>query len=161
MVIQEQTISEMCHWPWDSFSSYLLNKSLTLSCWSKKGRRAAGIHQASAILFCIRLWWRCTKGNFLSVWLSLKRGNYLPLPSVKRGLTVGTQKKTSCDEWKTVALLSVYSGRKCSVVPALAHAHECCSHTHFIIMSIISIFKSSCVIETSDTHKRKPHEKRV
>lgn len=34
------------------------------------------------------------------------------------------------------------------------------AHTHFIIiMSIISIFKSSCVIETSDTHKRKPHEK--
>lgn len=45
--------------------------------------------------------------------------------------------------------------RTCLRVP-LTH-----THTHFITMSIISIFKSSCVIETSDMHKRKPHEKRV
>lgn len=52
---------------------------------------------------------------------------------------------------------------KCSVVPAIAHAHECRSHTHTLHHHEhhISIFKSSCVIETSDMHKRKPHEKRV
>lgn len=118
MVIREQPISEMCHWPWDSFSSYLLNKSLTLCCWCEKKKEEEEEeeelpefirHLRSS--FALHSDGERTKSNFLFVWLNLKRGNYLPLPSVKRGLTVGTQKKTSCDEWRTAALLSVYSGR--------------------------------------------------